>query len=212
MKIEIENKIPNNFKEYWPTYYDVFSHYEEALGIPHPLFLITTRKSNGQPNIAFGGWGSFWGDKGGFFALIPVMQKSHTYKNIIRDREFCVNFIDYRYIENCWATVKNNLDEIDEFKAGDFTEERSKVIAPPRIAESFMSLECSLESSQDISKAGVNELIIGRVVHAAVDENYINGMEKYSEKGFMFYFQELFNFSQNNDGKRRYSHLQELDK
>jgi hypothetical protein len=50
------------------------------------------------------------------------------------------------------------------------------------------------------------------VVHAAVDENYINGMEKYNEKGFMFYFQELFNFSQNNDGKRRYSHLQELDK
>jgi flavin reductase (DIM6/NTAB) family NADH-FMN oxidoreductase RutF len=89
------------------------------------------------------------------------MQKSHTYKNIIRDREFCVNFIDYRYIENCWDTVKNNLDEIDEFKAGDFTEERSKIIAPPRIAESFMSLECSLESSQDISKAGVNVLIIG---------------------------------------------------
>lgn len=212
MKIEIANKIPDNFKEYWPTYYDIFSHYEETLGIPHPLFLITTRKSNGKPNVSFGGWSSFWGDKGGFFALIPVMQKSHTYQNILRNREFCVNFVDYRYIDNCWATVKNNLEEIDEFTAGKFTEEPSSIIAPPRIAESFMSLECKLESEQDISKAGINSLIIGRTVHAAVDENYINGMEKYGEKGFMFYFQELFDFTKNNNGKRRYAYLKDLQK
>lgn len=173
--------------------------------------MITTLKSNGKPNVAFGGWSSFWGDKGGFFALIPVLQKSHTYQNILRDGEFCVNFIDYRYRENCWATVKNNMEEMDEFAAGMFKKEHSVTVAPPRIAEAFMSLECSLESNQDISKAGVNSLIIGRVVHASVDEDYINGMGKYSEKGFMFYFQELFDYSKNNDGKRRYAHLKELD-
>ena len=211
MKIEIENKVPHHFKEYWPGYYDIFSHYEETLGIPHALFLITTRKANGKPNIAFGGWSSFWGDKGGFFALITIMQKSHTYANILREKEFCINFIDYQYRENCWATVKDNTEEADEFAIGGFSEEAAQTVGCPRISESFMSLECSFESEQDVSKAGVNSLVIGRVVHAAIDKEYISGMKKYGEDGFMFYFAELFDFAKDNDGKRRYASLKPLD-
>jgi len=211
MKVEINNKIPTHFSEYWPAYYDIFSHYEETLGIPHALFLITTLKENGKPNICFGGWGSFWGDKGGFFALIPVMQKSHTYANILRDKEFCVNFINYSYRENCWNTIKNNDEELDEMTVGGFIEEKPSVVSVPRIAQAFMSLECTLESEQDISKAGVNSLIIGKVVHASVDIDYIDGLKKFDKDGFMFYHQELFHYLQNNEGKRRYSHLKLLD-
>jgi len=211
MKIEIPNKIPDHFKEYWPGYYDYFSHYEEALGIPHVLFLITTVKDNGKPNVAFGGWSSFKGDKNGFFALISFSHKSHTYKNIIRDKEFCVNFINWSHIENCWATVKNNDYEKDEIKIGGFTEEKPTVVSAPRIAEAFISLECVMEKEIDISGAGVDSLVIGRVVHAGVDKDYMSGMKKFGKDGFMFYHQELFDFDKNNDGKRRYSHLQTLD-
>lgn len=211
MKIEIPNKIPDHFKEYWQGYYEHFSHYEEALGIPHVLYLITTIKENGKSNIAFGGWSSFWGDKGGFFALLTIMQKAHTYENILRDKAFCVNFIDYRYRENCWATIKNNAMEADEFAIGGFTEEKAKVVTPPRIGEAFMSLECTFESAQDISGAGINSLVIGKVVHAAVEEEYMSGLNKYGENGFMFYLQELFDYEKNNEGKRRYASLKMLD-
>lgn len=211
MKIEIPSTIPANFTEQWPGQYDVFSHYEDILGIPHVLFLITTLKENRKPNVSFGGWSSFSGDKGGFFALISMMQKSHTFQNIIRDKEFCVNFIDYRYRENCWSTVKNNDYSSDEIEIGGFHKEQSKIIKPPRLIEAFMSLECSFVSSQDVSGAGINQLVIGKVVHAAIDMDYINGMTKYSDNGFMLYFYEMFQHQNGNSGKRRYSTLSSID-
>lgn len=211
MKIEIPATIPTNFVEQWPGQYDVFSHYEDVLGIPHVLFLITTLKNNGKPNVSFGGWSSFSGDKGGFFSIITMMKKSHTYQNILRDNEFCVNFIDYKYRENCWATIKNNDYASDEINIGGFHAEASAKIAVPRLVEAFMSLECSFVNSKDISGAGINQLVIGKVIHAAVDELFINGMSKYSDNGFMFYFYELFDFENGNDGKRKYSSLKSID-
>lgn len=211
MKIEIPNKIPEHFVENWPGKFEIFSQYEDILGIPHVVYLITTIKGNGLPNVAFGGWSSFWGDKGGFFALLPLMQKTHTFENITRDKEFCINFINLKYVENCWDTIKNNHYNVDELAVGGFTAEKSHIISVPRIAEAFMSLECVLESEKDLSGAGVNSLVIGKVIHAAVDENYLVSGEKYKDKGFMLYFYEMTQLHEKNSGKLGFTYLNSLD-
>ena len=64
MKIEIGASRPANSIEKWPGEFEVFSHYETTLGIPHALFLITTVKANGKPNACFQSWSSFCGDGG----------------------------------------------------------------------------------------------------------------------------------------------------
>ena len=38
MKIEIGNTKPDNFIDRWPGEFNIFSHFEMALGIPHALF------------------------------------------------------------------------------------------------------------------------------------------------------------------------------
>lgn len=53
MKIEIPNKIPDHFVENWPGKFEVFSPYEDILGIPHVVYLITTIKENGLPKCSF---------------------------------------------------------------------------------------------------------------------------------------------------------------
>lgn len=61
------------------------------------------------------------------------------------------------------------------------------VVSCPRIAESFLSFECVAEKIIDISGAGTNALIIGRVVNMACDKDYAQGLDKkYSQDGFMF--------------------------
>ena len=70
---------------------------------------------------------------------------------------------------------------------GGFTAEESVNISAPRIAESFLSLECTLESMIDLSGKGITSLVVGRVVSIAADENYARGLdEKYGPSGFMF--------------------------
>lgn len=55
MKIEIEEKRPDNFKEYWHGQYYIFSHFEYVCGIPSVMFAITILKENGKPNVNFSG-------------------------------------------------------------------------------------------------------------------------------------------------------------
>jgi flavin reductase (DIM6/NTAB) family NADH-FMN oxidoreductase RutF len=211
MKIEIGDVKPDNFEDRWPGEFDVFSHYEMALGIPHALFLITTLKENGKPNACFQSWSSFTGDCGGYFAITPLLQKMHTYANILRTKEFCINFLSARWFDSCYKTVFDNAEETDEIAAGGFTAELSRLIKPPRIKEAFMSLECAYHSHTDLSGKGISSLVVGRVLSAAVEEDYINGADKkYGPEGFMYYLYALNDFATGDNGKRKVASLRVL--
>lgn len=188
MKIEVGNQVPEEFKESWPGQYTVFSHYEFACGIPQILFAISTVKENGKPNLCFHSWSCFQGDEGGYFAILAgILQSSHTYQNIKRKGEFCVNFLSQKQFDQMMETIKNNEAELDEFEAGGFTVEDSTSISVPRIKESFLTLECKCKEIKDLSRAGISAMIIGRVANIAIEEDFANGIDKkYSEDGFMF--------------------------
>ncbi len=187
MKLEIGTKVPNHFKESWEGQYEVFSHLEFACGIPQVLTAITTMKENGKPNVCFHAWSCFQGDREGYFALLAGMNRNqHTYANIERTGNFCVNFLSQEYYDRLMETIKNGKDD-DEFALGDFTIEPSASISSPRIKESFLTLECSKEAIHSLTSTGSSELIIGRVLSIAVEEEYAKGIDrKYGEDGFMF--------------------------
>ncbi|HOP10260.1 MAG TPA: flavin reductase [Oscillospiraceae bacterium] len=189
MKIEIGEKRPENFKEYWPGQYDIFSHFEYACGIPSVLYAITTRKENGKPNVNFNGWSSFSSEGKGFYAVMPSMlHHTHTYKNILLTGEFIINFIGKDYYDACIATINDNDDDSDEIAAGGFTEEKAVTMDCPRLKEAFLSLECRFEKEVKLCDDSMTSVIIGKVIHIAVDENYAAGLdEKYGENGFMLY-------------------------
>jgi len=212
MKIEIGSSKPDNFIDRWSGEFRIFSHFEMALGIPHSLFLITTLKENGKPNACFQSWSSFSGDEGGYFAITPLLRTTHTYRNILRTREFCINFISARYFDACYETIRNNTEETDEIAAGGFTAEPASCIRSPRIREAFMSLECAFHSESDLSGRGITALIIGRVLSAAVDEDYLNGDRKYGQDGFMYYLYDLQDFASGDQGERKVASLNILRK
>lgn len=189
MKYEFGAEKPERFRQYWPGQYDFFSYMEYACGIPQVLFAITTRKSNGNPNIIFHSWSCFQGDKGGFYAILAgLCQHTHTYENIKRDGEFCVNFLSKRYYDALLQTVEHNEPDVDEFTVGGFAEEAAKTVSVPRIGESFLTLECKCGRLEDLSGAGLTAMAIGRVTHMAMAEDYAKGFDdqKYSENGFFY--------------------------
>ncbi len=193
MKIEIGAQKPANFKTYWDGQYEVFSHFDYACGIPSVLFAITTVKENGKPNVCFHAWSNFTGDGSGFFAVVGGLYRhSHTYANILRTGEFVINFIGQAYYDACMATIAQNDADTDEFAVAGFTQEPAKTLSCPRIKEAFLSLECRLENEMDLSDAGTIALLIGRVQHIAMQEEFAAHLEagnpgaKYGDEGFMF--------------------------
>lgn len=143
MRIEVGKERPAAYEEMFPGMWDVFSPLEFATAIPHVLFAVTTRKKNGKPNVNYHAWSCFQGDNGGFYAILAgIYQHTHTYANIRRSGEFCVNFLPQSYGEALNRTVEQNGYEDDEFLTGGFTLEAASHIEVPRIKESFLCLEC----------------------------------------------------------------------
>lgn len=210
MKREISMESAELLYENWPGQFDSFSHMEFACSIPQVLFLISTMKDNGQPNLCFHSWSCFGGDAGGYFAVMQnVSHTSHTYENIVRDGEFCINFISPEYYPNAIATIVGNSNLANEFETGHFTVEKAQTVKVPRIRQSFMTLECQLACNVDLSRKGINSMIIGRVLHASIDEKYIEGMDqRYGKQGFMFNIHEPADFA---TGQLEDTHVASLD-
>ncbi len=172
MKIEIGKNKPANFTEAWPGELNMFSHFECGAVVPNVLSMITTLKENGKPNACFYAGITFAGGPEHYYVIMPWGGKSHTYFNILRDKEFCVNFISSKYCGACEKTIENNGDEDDEINAGGFTSEPCKTIKIPRLGEAFISLECKLVEVHDIAGLGKDNILIGEVQLAHVEENY----------------------------------------
>ena len=170
MKIEIGSDRPAHFQPAYPEEYELFSHLELAAAIPQVLFAVTTWKENGKPNICFHSWSCFHGDKTAFFTVLGnLYQHTHTYANIKRTGVFAVNFLPVRYYDALIETIRQNELDADEFSAGGFTLENARTISAPIIQESFVTLECTLKSMEDLSGAGITAMVVGQVQHAWVD-------------------------------------------
>lgn len=187
MKIEIGSRFPAWFQPAYPEEFELFSHFEVTGGIPTPLFAVTTWKENGKPNVCFHAWSCFHGDKTAFFAVMGnLYQHTHTYANIRREGCFAVNFLPLGRYDQLVETIRCNGEETDEFAAGGFTLARAKSIHAPVIEEAFLTLECTLEQVQDLSGAGITAMVVGRVQHASVAEDYARGYgRRYGKDGFM---------------------------
>ena len=170
MKIEIGIERPACFQPAYPEEFDLFSHLELAAAIPQVLFAVTTWKENGKPNVCFHSWSCFHGDRTAFFAVLGnLYQHTHTYANIKRTRGFAVNFLPVHYYDALLETIRQNELDADEFSAGGFTLENARTISAPIIQESFLTLECSLKSMEDLSGAGITAMVVGQVRHCWID-------------------------------------------
>ena len=98
----------------------------------------------------------------------------------------CRQFPSPRYYDALVQTIHHNGEADDEFAVGGFTRAEAKSIRAPVIEEAFLTLECTLEQVQDLSGAGITAMVVGRVRHASVEEDYARGYgRRYGQDGFM---------------------------
>jgi flavin reductase (DIM6/NTAB) family NADH-FMN oxidoreductase RutF len=173
MKHEIPVGTPENLQEIWPGSYNLFSWLEYAVTIPYPMFLITTRKANGKPNACLHSWGFLAGDRDHYTAVLGLLDYYHTYENILREGEWCLNYPSVEDWEKCFQTIHVNEAENDEITDAGLTVEPAQVIQAPRIAECLIHLECRLDWQRPLCAGSQWQLVSGRVVHAALDEKVL---------------------------------------
>ena len=123
--------------------------------------------------------------------MVPLPASTHTLANIRRTGEFCVNFLPVRHFDALMRTVRQNGMEDDEFTEGGFTPEPARTVGAPRIAESFLTLECRAERIEALSDSGRMMLVKGRVLNAVSAPDHAQGVDKrYGPEGFVLNINE----------------------
>jgi flavin reductase (DIM6/NTAB) family NADH-FMN oxidoreductase RutF len=134
--------------------------------VPRPIAWVSTRSAAGVDNLA----------PHSFFTVScvdpPMVQftsvgKKDSLRNAVETGEFVVSLATESMFEQVNATGTNFPAHLSEFTEVGLTREPSRTVAPPRVAESPVALECRLHQAREL---GDSTIVIGRVLHAAIDE------------------------------------------
>ncbi len=153
-----------------------------ALVFPRPIGWISTSSKKGIANLA----------PYSFFnavAYLPpqVMFAATAYHsqgglkdsiaNILATKEFVVNLATKKLIQQVVQSSIDAPNNIDEFKLMKLKKRKSRMVKPPSVADSPVSLECRLLKKIDLKTTSKNKnqnkMIIGEVVGIHIDDKFI---------------------------------------
>jgi flavin reductase (DIM6/NTAB) family NADH-FMN oxidoreductase RutF len=138
--------------------------------VPRPIAWVSTISADGVDNLA----------PHSFFTVAcvdpPVVQftsvgRKDSLYNVEATREFVVNLAPEPLFEQVNATATDFPHGVSEFDAVGLSREPSTQVAPPRVADSPVALECRLHGTLSF---GGSTLVFGRVVHAAVRSDVLD--------------------------------------
>ena len=161
---------------------------EFVMTVPSPMFLVTTYKSNGEPNACMQSWAAFTSaNKGnGFYAILGSVNKSgHLYQSLQEKKEAVINFFSENLYDACMATIRNNQFDADEITASGLTAEKAKWVDAPYVSECFMNLECRYCWEKEIAPDDDHVMICLEVVGAHIDEDAL--ADKTGDAGLVYY-------------------------
>jgi flavin reductase (DIM6/NTAB) family NADH-FMN oxidoreductase RutF len=143
---------------------------------PRPIAWVSTMSALGQPNLApFSFFNAVCVDPP-LLAFAPGHRRpkqpdaSHgevkdTLRNVRETRDFVVNIVTYELAEAMNLTSGEYDASVNEFEVAKVTAQASKIVRPPRVAESLVSFECKLYQILDFSpRPTSSSLVIGQVV------------------------------------------------
>ena len=134
--------------------------------VPRPIAWVSSRSADGVDNLAPHSFFTVAGIDPPVISFTSVGEKDSLH-NILATGEFVVSMSTQGLREQVNLSGTDFPADISEYDAVGVTREPSKRVAPPRVAESPVALECRLVGTQAF---GICTVVFGEVVHLAVDE------------------------------------------
>ncbi len=148
-----------------------------SLITPRPIAFISTLSDKGIPNAApF----SFFNLMGNDPPIVAIgIGKDETRKNNLKDsgyniqqtKEFVINIVNERVLEQMNLTAIDFPPEVDEYEIAGLTKLPSIRVKPPRIAESPANLECRLASTVEI---GNTRIVLGEIIYLHIKKEFLD--------------------------------------
>ena len=153
--------------------------------IPRPIALVSTIDENGVCNSApYSFFNVFAEDPAtcviGIAKRLVDGGRKDTSRLIRESGEFVVNMVDMDIAEGMNISAIDFAPEVDEFSLSGFTPVASRLVAPPRIAESPVSFECRRTVTLQLSSE--RDLVVGEILTMHVRDGLIDPTTLYLDQ------------------------------
>ena len=150
----------------------------KALVAPRPIGWISTLGKNGVVNLApYSFFNAVSTDP--HFVMFSSGGRKDSQRNAEETGEFVCSLATYDLREAMNRTSQHVGPEVDEMALAGLTPAPSKLVAPPRVAESPVAFECRYWRTIDLpgpdGGPGTHAIVLGQVVGVHIDDAVIVG-------------------------------------
>ena len=147
---------------------------------PRPIAFASTIDAKGNVNLSPFSFFNVFSSNPPILIFSPARRvrdntTKHTLQNATETKEVVINIVDYSIVEQMSETSKEYDKGVNEFTETGLTEVASLKVKPPRVLESPVSFECTVENIVSLGEhGGAGQLVIAKVVHIHVKSELLN--------------------------------------
>lgn len=151
---------------------------------PRPIAFASTVDKEGRVNLSPFSFFNIFGSNPPILIFSPsrsVRDNSlkNTLENVLEHDEVVINIVNYRMVEQASLASTAYERGVNEFVKAGFTEAKSVMVKPPRVAESPASFECKVKQVIATGEeGGAGNLVICKVVLAHFSEEILDASGK----------------------------------
>ena len=147
---------------------------------PRPIAFASTIDAKGNVNLSPFSFFNVFSSNPPILIFSPARRvrdntTKHTLQNAAETKEVVINIVDFSIVEQMSESSKEYDKDVNEFIEAGLTEVPSLKVKPPRVLESPVSFECTVENIVSLGEhGGAGQLVIAKVVHIHVKSELIN--------------------------------------
>lgn len=150
-----------------------------AIG-PRPICFASTIDKDGNVNLSPYSFFNVFSNNPPMLIFSPSRRgrdgtNKHTYYNIKEVPEVCINIVNYPMVEQMSLASTEYEKGVNEFVKAGFTEVLSDTIQPPRVKESPVSFECTVDQVIELgNEGGAGNLVLARIQRIHLNTEFLN--------------------------------------
>lgn len=147
---------------------------------PRPIAFASTIDAKGNVNLSPFSFFNVFSSNPPILIFSPARRvrdntTKHTLQNAAETKEVVINIVDFSIVEQMSESSKEYDKGVNEFIESGLTEVPSLKVKPPRVLESPVSFECTVENIVSLGEhGGAGQLIIAKVVHIHVKSELLD--------------------------------------
>jgi flavin reductase (DIM6/NTAB) family NADH-FMN oxidoreductase RutF len=162
---------------------DLQNYLQHAIA-PRPICFASTMDEAGNVNLSPFSFFNMMGANPPICVFSPSRRVrdntiKHTLENLMEVPECVINIVNYSIVQQTSLASTEYKKGVNEFRKGGFTELKSEMVRPPRVAESPVQLECLVKDIISLGDApGAGNLVITEVKLIHISEEVLDENKK----------------------------------